>query len=231
LLVDLARQFWSSVSRLTRISGASNKVGNVDLVATRVEDSGPLTAQPISAMADVEATADTPVVSSATQRQKRFRRTSEEMRLGLSIYEAMAARQNKLGHGVVGAIVSRKGVEFKAKRFRRTQEELRLGLSIEEATRRRAAPGRQEKVEAKATTIIEPKPAKRGSVDLFHTLTPQIQARANAVSRYRARGGKAVLTAETLDMIEKAVSAGRVKVCPPFIDSDGFNHLTGQEAK
>jgi hypothetical protein len=184
-------------------------------------------------MADVEVTANTPVVSNVSQRKKRFRRTSEEMRLGLSIYEAMAGRQNKLGHGVVGAIVSRKRVEFKAKRFRRTQEELRLGLSIEEAAKRRgvAAPAPKPMVEAKSTRIVERKPAKRGSVDLFQTLTPEIQARANAVSRYRARGGKAVLTAETLDMIEKAVAAGRVRVCPPFIDSDGFNHLTGQEAK
>ena len=44
-------------------------------------------------------------------------------------------------------------------------------------------------------------------------------------------GGKAVLTPDTLDQITAFTAAGRVKVCPPFTDSDGYNHLTGQEAK
>jgi hypothetical protein len=158
------------------------------------------------------------------------------MRLGLTIYEAMA-RRNKAaaaeGHGVLVATVSSKGVEIKTKRSRRTREELRLGLSIEEAAARRGVevPGRQPQVAAKKTTIIEPKSAKRGSIDLFKTLSPEIQTRANAVSRYRDRGGRAAITAETLDQIEAAVAAGKVTKCPPCIDSDGFNHLTGQEAK
>jgi hypothetical protein len=97
---------------------------------------------------------------------KRFRRTAEEIFLGLDQENAKTFRagtltvatnlalvgerqvnatlpESKVGdgkalsHGIEVATVTKNGVEFKTKRFRRTREELRLGLSIEEAAKRR----------------------------------------------------------------------------------------------
>jgi hypothetical protein len=67
--------------------------------------------------------------------------------------------------------------------------------------------------------------------DLLETLPTKIQVRANAVRRYRMDRGKAVLTSDTLDQITAFAAVGKIKVCPPFTDSDGYKHLTGQEAK
>lgn len=64
-------------------------------------------------------------------------------------------------------------------------------------------------------------------VDLINTLPEKIQVRAAAVSRFRRAGGKTILSQETLAEIERRVAAGQMTVCPPYTDSDGFNHLTG----
>jgi hypothetical protein len=230
LFLALARQALSTVARFPRILGTKDNVSIADIPSTRVEDSGRPAAQAAVTMSAPDALLAVPVVSEGTQKAKRFRRTPEEIRLGLSIYDAQAARQAAAtGHGVLAAVVDRKGVELKAKRFRRTQEELRLGLSIEEAAKRRGVtvPAKTQKFH-----VEKVQPAKRpASDDLMSTLPQHIQTRAAAVSRYRARGGKAVLTAETLDQIEGFVAAGKIKVCPPCTDSDGYDHLNQRGAK
>jgi hypothetical protein len=66
---------------------------------------------------------------------------------------------------------------------------------------------------------------------LVETLSPRIQLRARAVSSYRAKGHKGAITAEMLDLVERAVKEGKVTKCEPFVGSDGFNHFTQEDAK
>lgn len=189
---------------------------------------------------------------------KRFRRTAEEIFLGLDQENARDFRagtltvatnlalvgerlnaalpESKVGegkafsHGIEVATVTKNGVEFKAKRFRRTREELRLGLSIEEAAQRRGMTPPAKPAKPKIYVERKPAPASPG-LDLITTLDRNIQVRARAVSRYRSNGGKGLITAEMLDQIPAAVTAGKVTKCPPCTDSDGYNHLTQQEVK
>jgi len=157
---------------------------------------------------------------------KRFRRTKEEIRLGLSTEQAQAMRSptNKKGkspkHGKRG--------KDKAKRFKRTQQEIDAGLSIGQAA---ALRGTALPKASKKHVFVERKAAPAKPTDLIETLSPKIQARARAVTRYRSSGGKGVIPPGLFDQIEKAVASGKVTKCPPCTDSDGYNHLTQQEAK
>jgi hypothetical protein len=178
---------------------------------------------------------------------KRFRRTMKEIRLGLSIQEAQASRSPKEAKGKSPKHGKRGG--DKAKRFKRTQQEIKAGLSIEQAAAlRNTAPPkaiiRQQLREgnnlaneaaSKRDLKVHPRIAAQAPQarpdDLIETLSPKIQSRARAASRYRSSGGKGVVTTQMLDQIADAVAAGKVTKCPPFTDSDGFNHLTQQEAK
>ncbi|UPT95349.1 hypothetical protein J4G48_0040035 [Bradyrhizobium barranii subsp. apii] len=190
---------------------------------------------------------------------KRFRRTAEEIFLGLDQENAKSFRAGTLtvatnlalverqvndtlpeskvvegkafSHGIEVATVTKNGVEFKAKRFRRTREELRLGLSIDDAAKRRGMTLPAKPAKPKVYVERKPAPAKHTGLDLITTLDRNIQVRARAVSRYRSNGGKGLITAEMLDQIQAAVAAGKATKCPPCTDSDGYNHLTKQEAK
>ena len=116
----------------------------------------------------------------------------------------------------------------KAKRFKRTQQEIEAGLSIGQAA---ALRGTALPKAPKKHAFVERKAAPAKPADLIETLPPKIQARARAVSRYRSSGGKGVIPPGLFDQIEKAVASGKVTKCPPCTDSDGYNHLTQQEAK
>jgi hypothetical protein len=201
------------------------------------------------------------VSEKAAHDHKRFRRTAEEIFLGLDQENARSFRagtltvatnlalvgerqvnatlpeskigERKASHGIEVATVTKDGVEFaaKAKRFRRTREELRLGLSIEEAAKRRGTVLPAKPATPKIYVERKPAPARNTSLDLITTLDPKIQVRARAVSRYRSNGGKGLITPEMLDQIQQALAAGKVTKCPPCTDSDGYNHLTQQETK
>jgi hypothetical protein len=156
---------------------------------------------------------------------KRFRRTKEEIRRGLSTEQAQAMRSPTKKNGK-SPKHGKRGKD-KAKRFKRTQQEIEDGLSIGQAAALRgtALPA------SKKRAFVERKAAPAKPADLIETLPPKIQARARAVSRYRSSGGKGVIPSDLFDKIEKAVAAGKVTHCPPCTDSDGYNHLTQQEAK
>lgn len=147
---------------------------------------------------------------------KRFRRTKEEIRLGLSREQAMAKRGVRAKVSVTEpAIIMPDG-----KRFRRTAKEIELGLSKEEAAiHRQRYRSEPPKLNLDKTAVEQ----------LEATLSPKIQARARAVHRYRAAGGKAVLTPDTLDKIERFIASGKVTKCPPCTDSDGYDHLNQKE--
>jgi hypothetical protein len=177
--------------------------------------------------------------NAGTQRAKRFKRTTEEIRLGLTAEQAKAARvasetQKPKTKAVVEAktVQAPKHDENKTPRFRRTKEEIRLGLSIEDAAaRRKAATEPRTPPSAPKRYEPRPEPAKKATGDLIETLSPRIQVRARAVSRFRASGQKGVISAEMLDAVERAVAAGQVTRCPPFVDSDGYDHLNQREVK
>ncbi|MEY9575932.1 hypothetical protein ABIE88_003508 [Bradyrhizobium diazoefficiens] len=143
---------------------------------------------------------------------KRFRRTKEEIRLGLSREQAMAKRGVRAKVSVTEpAIIMPDG-----KRFRRTAKEIELGLSKEEAAiHRQRYCSEPPKLNLDKTAVEQ----------LEATLSPKIQARARAVHRYRAAGGKAVLTPDTLDQIEQFIASGKVTKCPTGMDSDGYDHF------
>ncbi|MGX9944820.1 hypothetical protein ACTG4Q_20360 [Bradyrhizobium denitrificans] len=173
------------------------------------------------------------------QRAKRFKRTKDEIRLGLTAEQAMAARvapetQRPKTKTVVEAkpVQAPKRDENKAARFRRTKEEIRLGLSIEEAAaRRKAQTEPRQPPSAPKRYEPRPKPAPKTTGDLIETLSPRIQVRARAVSRFRASGHKGLISAAMLDAVERAVAAGQVTRCPPCVDSDGYDHLNQREGK
>lgn len=178
-----------------------------------------------------------------------FKRNRKEIQRGLTKEQCIELRAvelsmqqpKKLGRPPLAAKV--KPVAAKAPRFRRTTEELRLGLSIEQAAAARGVLLPKPKdiavvvkpVVSKAV-VVKPVlpilPVGQTEVEqLMETLPIKTQVRARAVQRYRLGGGKAVLTKDTLDQIEQFSAAGKVTVRPPFTGSDGFNHMTGQEAK
>lgn len=176
---------------------------------------------------------ETPV---ATQpiKAKRFRRTTAELKLGLTIEQAMAARANlpqkQKKDRKPRAVKDSKPVENKApKRFKRTKQEIELGLSIEQAAAIRGVelPGRPKKIYVERKVDVQP----LAGGDLIDTLSPRIQVRARTMSNMRARGHKGEITTEMLDQAAAAVAAGKVTKCPPYTDSDGYNHFTGQEVK
>ncbi|MCA1379353.1 hypothetical protein I6F34_00765 [Bradyrhizobium sp. BRP05] len=167
------------------------------------------------AAADVLPAVKVTTESGENKTGKRFRRTNEEIRLGLSREQAMAKRGIKAKVSITEpkapTVVMPEG-----KRFRRTAKEIELGLTKEEAVlhrqRYRSAP---PKLDLDKTAVEQ----------LEATLPPKIQARARAVHRYRAAGGKAVLTPDTLDQIERFIASGKVTKCPPGMDSDGWDHF------
>lgn len=162
-------------------------------------------------------------------RSKRFRRTLQEIRLGLSIEEAMASRGTSRLMDEVRPTKVTKPVENKAKRFRRTAAEIEAGLTIEQAAAARGAalPSKPKKIYVERKVEAKPLP----TTDLITTLSPRIQRRANVMTTMRRRGQQGVITTEMLDLVADAVAAGKVTKCAPFVDSDGYNHFTGQEAQ
>src|SRR4051812_38289031 len=100
----------------------------------------------------------------------RFRRTKEEIRLGLSIEQALGARVK-----LQQAVKPRKTKDVKAakpventKRFRRTQQEIELGLSIEQAAAMRGVQlaGKPKKIFVERKVEVKP----QSSGDLIETL-------------------------------------------------------------
>lgn len=149
---------------------------------------------------------------------QRFRRTKEEIRLGLTREQAMAKRgvNAKASVTITEPKAAPAVIMPDGKRFRRTAKEIELGLTKEAAIllrqRYRSDPPKLNLDK----TVVE---------QLEATLSPRIQARARAVHRYRAAGGKAVLTPETLNEIERFIASGKVTKCPPGMDSDGYDHF------
>jgi hypothetical protein len=167
---------------------------------------------------------------------KRFKRNMQEIELGLTIEQAMAARASlpqkvKKARGRPRTVKAEKPVEIKAKRFRRTPAEIEAGLSIEQAAAARgvavSAPQQPKKIYVERK--VEVQPVKTDN--LIETLSPRIQLRARAVSSYRAKGHQGVVTSEMLDLVERAVKEGKVTKCEPFVGADGFNHFTQEDAK
>jgi hypothetical protein len=174
------------------------------------------------------------IVEAPKTAKQRFRRTKDEIRLGLTIEQAMSARSNAISKvkqpSNTKTVKAAKPVENKAaKRFRRTQQEIELGLSIEKAAAMRGVElaGKPKKIFVERK--VEVKPQSTG--DLIETLSPRIQARARAVTSFRSKGHKGVITTDMLDLVEQALAAGKVTKCAPFVDKDGFNHFTQEEAK
>jgi hypothetical protein len=172
----------------------------------------------------------------AADSMTRFRRTTEEIALGLTAVEAAARRVNSAT--VAGKTettrnnsVKPTAVQKKAVRFRRSYEEIKLGLSIEEAAARRGAPERKIAVVHQVETPNQyaPKPAQQptpqGTADLITTLSPRIQARARAVSGWRRGGHKGQITQEMLSAVDKYVAEKGVTKCPAGVDSDGYDHF------
>lgn len=164
------------------------------------------------ATADVLPAASVASESGDNKTGKRFRRTKEEIRLGLSREQAMAKRGVRAKVSVTEPTI----ILPEGKRFRRTAKEIELGLSKEEAAiHRQRYRSEPPKLNLDKTAVEQ----------LEATLSPKIQARARAVHRYRAAGGKAVLTPDTLDQIERFIASGKVTKCPPGMDSDGYDHF------
>jgi hypothetical protein len=116
-------------------------------------------------------------------------------------------------------------VQKKAVRFRRTFEEMRLGLSIEQAAARRGAKVPERKKIFVERQVETPEPAPQGTTDLITTLSPRIQARARAVTRYRRGGHQGQITEEMLSAVDKYVAEKGVTKCPAGVDSDGYDHF------
>lgn len=194
----------------------------------------------VAATQVVNETQTTAVVARrGTKRTDFFKRTAKEIELGLTVDQAKAARVFAATPQAETKVVAKVSVtqptkrgDDKAKRFRRTVEEIRLGLSREDAMRRRGLEVSQPQLPKKIYVERPAEPAKPAqTMDLVETLSPRIQLRARAVSSYRAKGHKGAITAEMLDLVERAVKEGKVTKCEPFVGSDGFNHFTQEDAK
>lgn len=197
--------------------------------------SSPASAAVAKPALQVEATAvvtanETPVAT-APSTAKRFRRTKAELKLGLSIEQAMATRAALLPKDRSSPRQKvAKPAEIKAlKRFKRNRKEIEAGLSIEQAAALRGVelPSMHKKIFVERK--VEMKPVASG--DLIETLHPRIQQRANTMTQMRRHGVKGEITTQMLDQAAAFVAAGKVTKCPPCTDSDGYNHLTGQEVK
>jgi hypothetical protein len=217
LLGAFLRPILSRFTGLSQRDVAAPIVAPIAVASTRVEDS----AQP--RLWQQPATVESPRRIRAADSKPRFRKTTEEIVLGLTAVEAAARRANSAT--VVGQIVTPPQeaaksavVQKKPVRFRRTLEEIRLGLSIDQAAARR-----------KAITVVrqvEPlNPAPQGTTDLITTLSPRIQARARAVTRYRRGGHQGQITQEMLSAVDKFVAEKGVTKCPAGVDSDGYDHF------
>lgn len=160
----------------------------------------------------------------------RFRRTREEIALGLSIEQAMEHRStagSRVQHREPAPEKSADRKSSKRPRFRRTVEEIALGLTIEEAIQRRKVS--TAKTEKPKKFMIKPNPVTvSGSLDLLETLSPKIKERATVVNTWRRDGKKGVITQEMLDAATSFT--GTITKCPPCVDSDGYNHLHGAQS-
>jgi hypothetical protein len=202
----------------------------------------------------------------AVTKISRFRRSQEEIELGLTREQAEARRAQQAPlyskgpkawpkpHTVVvkedGAIISTPIVsstlgrsiaspEKPAKRFRRTPAEIEAGLTIEQARAQRqgvmtathgipAGTGRIGSFVKPTVYVERPAAPLRGTADLITTIDPKLQARATVMTRMRRGNTKGVITKEMLDAAMEFT--GKVTKCPPCTDSDGYNHLTGEQA-
>jgi hypothetical protein len=218
------------LSRFTGLSSrdvAAPTVAPTAAASTRVEDS----AQP--KLWQEPATVESPRRIRTADSKPRFRRTTEEIAFGLTADEAAARRANSataVGKTVTAPQASVKAalVQKKAVRFRRTLEEIRLGLSIEQAAARRGVTVPERKAITVVRQVETLKPAPQGTTDLITTLSPRIQARARAVTRYRRGGHQGQITQEMLSAVDKFVAEKGVTKCPAGVDSDGYDHFKGE---
>jgi hypothetical protein len=184
------------------------------------------------------ATVESPRRISATDSKTRFRRTTEEIALGLTAVEAAARRGNSATvpskvETTRNNSVKPTAVQKKAVRFRRTSEELGLGLSIEQAAARRGVKVPERKIavvhQVETPKQYAPKPAQQptpqGTTDLITALSPRIQARARAVTRYRRGGHQGQITQDMLSAVDKFIAEKGVTKCPTGVDSDGYDHF------
>jgi hypothetical protein len=160
LFRSIASRVMLAFNGFVTIPSALNKV-RPDLYSTQVINSG----EPALETDAREFTGLTPAVHKSVTRDesvirdarsasddlatasspKRFRRSKEEIRLGLSVEQSIALRESRAAEKVKKKIgrpkkdpASKPKIEpVKAKRFRRTLEEMRLGLSIEQAAAKR----------------------------------------------------------------------------------------------
>ena len=61
-------------------------------------------------------------------------------------------------------------------------------------------------------------------------LSENTRERVEIVRRYKAHGGKAVLSSSDLDLIQEALRAGKVVHYSPCLDSTGYVHQSRQVA-
>jgi hypothetical protein len=160
------------------------------------------------------------------EKTKRFRRTKEEIERGLTREQAMAKRGGYQERQTSNVPRFEPQPASEGKRFRRTAQEIEMGLTKEQAMEMRQRYAAPKKV---VERIVAPKVEQTVVEQLEATLSPKVQARARAVHRYRAAGGKAILAPDTLDQIEQFIAAGKVTKCPPCTDSDGYDHLNQKE--
>jgi hypothetical protein len=216
----------------SRFTGLSSRQDATQMVAPIAVPSTPVLESFQSELRQQTAMVESPRRIRAADSKPRFRRTAEEIALGLTAAEAATRRANSATvveklitecSDSVNAIV----VQKKAARFRRTFEEIKLGLSIEQAAARRGLKTLKVNEPKKITVVrqVEPKPAPQGTTDLITTLSPRIQARARAVTRYRRGGHQGQITEEMLSAVDKFVAEKGVTKCPAGVDSDGYDHF------
>jgi hypothetical protein len=146
----------------------------------------------------------------AKVRARRFRRTVEEIALGLTKEQAMERRQ--------------KGPE-KAVQADQTPKVARVAVRCPQPSLPVQKPkGEQVDVTNQVTA------AKGFEFDPISMLSPRIQVRARAMAKNK-KAGKPILTAAELDEIERRVMSGQVTKLPAGIDSEGFNHFTREMAQ
>lgn len=96
--------------------------------------------------------------------------------------------------------------------------------------------GRKKQAEKKAapkavdvTDAVLRRPERDYQEELRQMLPARTRVRADIVHRQKRAGSKS-LTAEEITQIEEFIAAGKVVTYPSCVDSEGFNHLTQEQA-
>lgn len=175
--------------------------------------------QPLPTEVVTEQTTQAAPVAGA--RKKRFRRTLEEIQLGLSAEDAMKRR----------SLIDRtKKIEAKGKKrkgFRRTKAEIAAGLSPTQAKGlRKLGAALEQKPSPKK--VVEKTFVTKRDFDPIDELDEPTKTRAKIVRNHYAKNGKTKLSADEITQIQNRIQSGAVVRLPPGMDSQGYNHFTGE---